>query len=59
MIIEAIRLLEEKKKHTLNGVMDQRNYRTSVENLVMESMTKQEKIQMKIDRLYRELEKEG
>ena len=59
MIIEAIRLLEEKKKHTLNGVMDQRNYRTSVENLVMESMTKQEKIQIKIDRLYKELEKEG
>ena len=59
MIIEAIQLLEEKKKNTLDGVMEQRSYRTSVENLVMESMTKQEKIQMKIDRLYQELEKEG
>ena len=59
MIIEAIQLLEEKKKNTLDGVMEERSYRTSVENLVMESMTKQEKIQIKIDRLYKELEKEG
>ena len=59
MILKAIALLEEKKKNTLDDVMDRRSYRTSVENLVMESITVQEKIQVKLDRLYTELKKEG
>lgn len=58
-IIQAIELLEEKKLTVMDEVIDKRSYRTSVENLVMESLTVQEKIQSKIDRLYKELEKEG
>lgn len=58
-ILQAIELLEEKKLSVMDEVMERRNYRTSVENLVMESLTVQEKIQSKIDRLYKELEKEG
>ena len=59
MILKAIALLEEKKKNTLDDVMDRRSYRTSVENLVMESLTVQEKIQVKLDRLYKELDHEN
>lgn len=59
MILKAIELLEEKKANTLDDVMDRRSYRTSVENLVMESITVQEKIQVKLDRLYKELDYEN
>ena len=58
-IIQAIELLEEKKLSVMDEVIERRNYRTSVESLVIESLTVQEKIQSKIDRLYKELEKEG
>ena len=58
-IIQAIELLEEKKLDVMDEVIERRNYRTSVESLVIESLTVQEKIQSKIDRLYKELEKEG
>ena len=58
-ILQAIELLEQKKLSVMDEVIEKRSYRTSVENLVMESLTVQEKIQSKIDRLYKELEKEG
>ena len=58
-IVQAIELLELKKLTVMDEVIDKRSYRTSVESLVIESLTVQEKIQSKIDRLYKELEKEG
>ena len=56
-ILKAIELLEEKKLDVMDEVMERRNYRSSVESLVIESVTVQEKIQKNIDRLYREFEK--
>ena len=41
----------------MDEVMERRNYRSSVESLVIESVTVQEKIQKDINRLYQELEK--
>ena len=56
-ILQAIELLEEKKLDVMDEVMERRNYRSSVESLVIESVTVQEKIQKDINRLYQELEK--
>ena len=41
----------------MDEVIDKRNYRSSVESLVIESVTVQEKNQKYINRLYQELEK--
>ena len=55
--MKAIELLEEKRLDVMDEVMERRNYRSSVESLVIESVTVQEKIQKDINRLYQELEK--
>ena len=57
-ILQAIELLEQKKLSVMDEVIEKRSYRSSVESLVIESVTVQEKIQKNIDRLYREFEKE-